>query len=219
MAFQPNLPIIGTVIVGRWNPAILQPAWLSKHVFGVEKPGELQFVTEFSIETFGPPRFSANGLQFVSTFERLSISPNSIEPEKLKATEDAARKILDALQHTPVQAVGVNFEFYDDAPSRGFLRLFDDLDHLAENTGIDLRTQATALTYSMSLKDCILNLTREFAVSGRVSIKFNFHYVVNSAREASSRLLGAGEAHWVTVQKILAAYTEIGSTKVEGLNG
>jgi hypothetical protein len=100
------------VLAGAWNPAILSPNWIGRHILGLA-PGNA-----FQVEMLLPVQGQAGSARL--TFEGLSITPAAqalmfhIVPEDagmVTKSFDVALRILKLLPHTPVGALGVNFAY------------------------------------------------------------------------------------------------------------
>lgn len=193
------------VIVGFWNPAIIQPPWLAAHVFGGNTE-QIPVQTELSLVAGQPPRFVMQGLRIAPAYDKLTIMPPGLEDAQLADCENRIRAILTALPHTPVSAFGVNFLFADDEPSTALLDLFADPESLAEATNLEFETQSTSFARAISMNGYVLNLTRSLSSTNSVMYKFNFHYQVTDATAASALFNGAIAANLATARQIVAAY-------------
>jgi len=115
------------VIIGSWNPAILNPDWLSRKIFdkpdGVEMPVKLELPTKAGM----PPRYTLEGVIFVPAMDRLMITPEDTKEENLQLVENKTINLLNILSHTPVAAFGQNFEFMENDPSDDLLSDFSYL--------------------------------------------------------------------------------------------
>jgi hypothetical protein len=89
------------VITGAWNPLIITPQWLRKYEVVAEAPEKAK-----RLLAEGPFAFEFENLHWASTHDRLAIASS----QGVNCGVYAAR-ILDLLPHTPVQAVGSNFQF------------------------------------------------------------------------------------------------------------
>ena len=99
------------VVLGAWNPAIIEPAWLHKHkVLDEEPPKELRWTVTL-LPGAGGVRFETGGMTWLADAARLEI--------KGKDWRDCgvyAARVLGLLPHTPIHAVGTNFIFTCDIP-------------------------------------------------------------------------------------------------------
>jgi len=193
------------VILGAWNPAILQPVWLVSHVFG-GNPAQTPIETEISMVANQPPRFTIHGIRFVPGYDKLQVAPGGLDAQSLAACEEKIRAVLLALPHTPISAVGINFLFTDDEPSDGLLALFTEQEALAEVTNLQFETRSTGFMRAMAMNGYVLNLTRSLASNNQVSYKFNYHYPVTDAAAAANLFNGGMAANFATAQVIVDAY-------------
>jgi hypothetical protein len=95
------------VVVGAWNPAIIQPEWLRK-----EFP---EVVPEtIGIEIIGPPisiRFDIGDFFLEPLNGRLIFSAKEVNEKTLDSISELSNGIADRLMYTPVSAAGCNFCF------------------------------------------------------------------------------------------------------------
>jgi hypothetical protein len=193
------------VIVGYWNPAILQPPWLARNVFG-GNADQAPVQTEVSLVAGQPPRYMMHGIRIAPAYDKLTVVPPGLEDAQLANCEEKIRAILGALPHTPVTAFGINFIFQDDEPSAAVLDLFADRELLAEATDLAFDTRATSFARAMAMNGYLLNFTRTLSSNNSVVYKFNFHYQVTDAAAAVALFNGAMIANLIIARRIAAAY-------------
>jgi hypothetical protein len=95
------------VILGRFNPAIISPAWLlMKGLLGEHEAmnvSEQMIVPRLSV-------FTASWLRCETSDDRFSVTAE--DPLKYQPLRDVAVGVLDALPETPVSALGMNRYFH-----------------------------------------------------------------------------------------------------------
>jgi hypothetical protein len=95
------------VILGRFNPAIISPAWLvMKGLLGEQEShgvSEQVIVPQLSV-------FTASWLRCETSDDRFSVSAE--DPLEYQRLRDVAIGVLDALPETPVVALGMNRYFH-----------------------------------------------------------------------------------------------------------
>jgi hypothetical protein len=96
--------------------------------------------------------------------------------------------LSNLLPVTPVSALGINFNYREDAPPEQLLGLFrmGDNDRLADH---DAKIQSYLLKRELKIQDQVLNLGVSHA-QGAVTFDFNFHFGVKSMADVSSLLNG-----------------------------
>jgi hypothetical protein len=101
------LDLAQTVVIGRFNPHIITPAWLlnPKHAICSEQEAEEQPEPDSYDDG---AEFVLAGFEWEAGFDRLAVS--AFQPKKDCGEKAAA--ILKQLPHTPVEAVGNNFVFF-----------------------------------------------------------------------------------------------------------
>jgi hypothetical protein len=174
------------VLLGAWNPAILQPNWLVQRVFNKPDDEEWPVEMEFSPMPGNPPRFRIRDITFIPAYDRLTVFAKGWEDDDLTAAEDAAVRVLELLPHTPVRAAGQNFKFMV-ASQQEALSMFNVDARLAQYLDFDYNLITTELRSRLQLEDRQLNLFRVRA-DDAVLVQFNFHYPVADASEAAEKL-------------------------------
>jgi hypothetical protein len=166
------------VIVGRWNAAILSPAWLAKEVFGEAEMGIM-----FPVLGWGPPVFRVADINIAVTDSTLTFAPRKDTDDVLTRIENAGRHILRTLPHTPIMAFGENYHYIVGDPPPEITNVLnnEDTSRLAQQGAI----AETVLIRSMRLPACQLNL--KIAFGQPCHIDLNYHY-------APTAPLGAAEA-------------------------
>lgn len=199
------------VLAGSWNPAILQPQWLSHRIFGIPEGNQIAVRMEFSPIPGLPPRYSLGELTIAATYDNLTITPDNrenadaVSERKLNLVEEKAQLILRELPHTPISAFGQNFEFVEDNPSKELLAVFELNDAFAERANFTYSVQSITVKTSLQIDDHILNYSRTFS-NGQVVLQFNFHYEVNSAIHAADHMQGAFARNYQLMSQLLINY-------------
>ena len=111
-----SLVLAETVAVGPFNPFIITPEWLAgQHVPGA--PAQASFDWVDGPSPHGTSSFTLGAFEWEVSFERLSATVESVTSETDAGA--AVAKVLELLNHTPVEAVGHNFVFHCDAAEWG----------------------------------------------------------------------------------------------------
>ena len=206
------------VILGNWNPAILQPDWLVRHGFDTE--AELAVQLEFSPIAGIPPRFTIEGLRILATNDHVLLNPEQTTVHFLELTENVGRSMLHRLSHTPIRAFGQNFQFSEENVSQDFARLFDISDNLAEQLNFPIDVRDTTLISSYGIGETTLNFTRKLLADGTARLNFNFHYDVTSASNARELLEGSFVQNFEKTNQIVDIYSALNAdTQLEQNHG
>jgi hypothetical protein len=142
-----ELPPQNVAIIGAFNPAILEPAWVKRWVREVREEIEV-----FSPLGGGPPLHRAGPLCWIATPERLIVY-GPVGRAGLVASQ-----ILTTLSHTPLRAAGVNFTYQgrSDRGRCGPWRISGELDSVQQLT----RGAAAEFSFSqVALRDDGVKLT------------------------------------------------------------
>lgn len=190
------------VLVGKWNPFILTPQWVGKHIFEEDKiEGEVALGPLVALRLRGP------GAEIAPTRDRVTISAEESTPEGLDCIERLGRKLLKMLPHTPIDAVGVNHAFVEDVAGADIVSLFncDDKDKLPREMPVETIEIGRRLSgdgYKLNLK-----LSNEQG-SEVVRFDFNFHYDIHrSLHGGEGDILeeGAVNRHFDFAKKLLVS--------------
>jgi hypothetical protein len=172
------------VLAGAWNAAILTPDWLSRHLGFPAQGLNLEFPVG---NPTLPVRFRFSEVRMVVLPQVLVLAPLRDEEASLTQMEAYARVLLEHLPHTPVTAVGINFDFTQAEPGEVLRRLFRTTDSsaLAERDlvvdSIELRRRmprCNGWTVSLTLAQ----------TQGVAAANLNFHREVQTATDAAALL-------------------------------
>jgi hypothetical protein len=140
------------VVLGRFNPHIINPEWLKKQE--ICEGADVKVLFGFNMDDQrGEFRFSIGKFKWQVTDARLSIGTTDGNPSELAAA------VIDKLPHTPLSAIGHNFSYRMDADAEKRLRVpqLGELDRtgLAENRGTVRQTSWSCI---MELANALLNM-------------------------------------------------------------
>lgn len=206
------------VVVGHWNSAILNEAgWVAKHLLGVAEGEEVELEMVVAGNQLGPGHIKPE--KHIWLFEKMGFSSSAQRIEfytrdisDLKPLYDVVAKLADLLPHTPVRAVGINFDFKvsdevsDTVPLLSTDEVFDGF-----GTAVNMeRSDSIAVEKASLLElegsgrlECSLNLTRvsDFET---VEIKFNYHSNITNMAMLKPFVKSDPIAHWhAHTQKVL----------------
>ena len=159
------------VAVGRFNPAIVDAAWIVKQqILPSGEAGIQHFLGSTVVE------YQMSGLRWRPTTSRLEVEAEeeSVDPGGFVAA------VLEKLSHTPVQGVGNNFAFQIpvERAAQVSRRLRSPLVDVMVDRDVVASPVSAAMTHE---KDCLASVTIEFGEEGAAQIQFNFHRTVGSA--------------------------------------
>lgn len=177
------------IVIGAWNPAIIQPQWLKK-----EFPSLIP--DKFSIQFVAGP---ISGIQM--DFEKIILDPNGgrllfipkkIDKETLSYIAELSNGLQDRLHHTPIAAAGCNFVFKLDEAETFTL---DDLEGDAQISGLypflkDLQLVTKLVRHTFSAEDHSINIFYDYK-GGTKLLRINYDYQqpTNQMKKAADSLL------------------------------
>jgi len=155
------------VLRGIWNPAILGPDWLAKYAFGKKENEQVAVTIEYPTVPDLPLRINMENMLIMPGRSRVIIAvPGAVNDAELNRVEVVSQAILAQLPHTPMQAVGQNFEFVEEAPTAEQVEIFANSSDLPDKCDFAFDTQQSTLRSSITFEGRTLNLTRTFFAAG-----------------------------------------------------
>lgn len=175
------------VLVGAFNPAILQPNWVAVHGLGFSPEHQFQVDMLSAIGSGSPSRYTFEGISYSAGFRNFTLHLGDSSKEDCVKAVMATSKILQQLPHTPVYGLGINFGFLVSQPSEQLLGLLTEHDALLGS--FEPMPDVVTKRWGNTLKwnDSLVSVDCELA-GGQVTVTFNFHYEAASASAAQSIL-------------------------------
>jgi len=173
-----ELDLTSVVVLGAWNPAIINPAWLGRYKIVEEVPESLAMEFYTGGRRF---RFSLGELDW-----RVDDSRLEIVSRDGRDCGSCAARILDLLPHTPIEAVGANFAFRcprEEWPADLLPRL-GDVGPPGESEAGDLQQVEWVGTYALSEEGRLQVRVAARSADGIVAA-FNVHRNVADAEQAA----------------------------------
>lgn len=181
MQIKPNSFEI--ILVGRWNPYILNPQWIAEHLF--EHKAQVQI--EFSLNLDLPNRYKIHNVQITPTPEKVVFSSFDNSDESLLLMGRVAVKLCNILSHTPLMAIGVNFVYIESENKEGLYEKFGfDKNDAFSDDGWEVKTQG--FSRFLVKGDYNLNLKVSLDRQNNFNFGFNYHYNIRK-REKIIELL------------------------------
>lgn len=158
------------VLAGFWNRMIFTPEWVGPRLF--QQDEELETVV--ALLPVLPIIYRDNHIMVEIASTRIVCRARDLDNESaLRRSAAVAAIIIDALPETPLQGVGVNFAFREEAPAASLLDLFnfDDNPRWAES-GWEIGERKVVRQLASGGDTLNLALT---LIDGRLDIDCNFH--------------------------------------------
>ena len=171
------------MVVGHWNPMIFSSAWISSHLTTIRPIG-----IEVPLDNPGLPyRYAFEDIHLCVSRHNLALSVDRPEDRLLEKCRDVASKILAELPHTPMLAVGINYQFIAEQPDGPLLDIFN----LQDNNGLSddgVIIQSSLIQRSLLVDGQIINLALSLTPEKKVLASFNFHKDTSTAQQAQEFL-------------------------------
>ncbi len=168
------------VIAGFWNSKIFTPQWISN--------GRLTNSEKIQIEVAVdnpdlPMRIMFDDIFLRISDRRLILNPSNDETTQFEKIENVAIKILEDLPHTPIKAVGVNFQYINKEPNEKDSNIFNIYDNdLLSDFGIEIK--ATTIKRTIFKDEQLINLEITFDEDNNIVYSFNFHRDLKDTKKA-----------------------------------
>lgn len=172
---EPNRENWSVVIIGSWNTKIFNPRWIGEKLFA--QP-DLQVQVLIPVIPGFPTVLGVGNIEIVPSEDSLTFRAKSRPDDSVvQEMEDKAVAALSALEHTPVRAIGANFEFLEKYPPECLAKLFDfdDQDQLLAK---DLKPTQRQVSRAFDMERGVLNLTLTMSADG-LKIQLNFHLALD----------------------------------------
>ena len=172
------------IIVGGWNPNIINPHWISNNLLGPMNPNDpsqekINVDIDFRMTTtssfkYAPIAVSFKNIRIVFTDNRLDFS--LVKGDNFSLLEEYALKMCDCLPHTPVTAYDVNFVFTDEKISEDLVNVI----HIVQSKNFDTPLIFEQYGFSLDLDGIRTNINIEIDNNNnRSNLKFNFHFDID----------------------------------------
>jgi len=190
------------IVIGHWNRAILTPAWIGKHLFGLE-PGTPVEV-RVPLDDYRPYEVTHDGVTVLASSSHLFVRPVAKDFAALGKAAAIAAKTVTELPRTPLLAAGLNCNFKSDAPLE---RLSEVTNHSTDSSLVDAGYRITGRSTRRSIKwnDGSINLSVDDDEEDGRTIHFNFHL---ADKENEQRLAEWLKQPIAEVEKAVAAILE-----------
>ncbi len=185
MEIKPNSFTV--VIVGRWNPYILAPQWITQHLFNDVPPVQI----EFSLNLDLPNRYKILNVLITPTPEKVILTSVDNSVESLTQMGEVAIKLCNTLAHTPLNAIGINFGYIEKENRQELLENFDfeKNDPFSEN---EWEIKSHLIQRSLIKDNYKLNFSLSMDENDNFHFDFNYNYVLPT-REFIQELLADGK--------------------------
>ncbi len=198
------------VVIGHWNAAILnEPGWIAKNILGVPEGSQIDLKAVMVGNQVGPGQMSPEKqiwlfeeFGLACTGQRLELFTRDIA--NLKPLYDAVAKLTELLPHTPVHAVGVNFDVHitDDVAAIATVletkEVFDKFGNILaqdRTDTIDIVKDDLLELEDIGRVPTALHLTRRTDFN-MAEVKFNYHVNLSGMKAFATLMTADPVAHW-----------------------
>ncbi len=158
------------VIAGAFNPAIFGVGWVASEMFGIAD-GEQVEATMVADMVQQTQRAYIGKVGVMAEPLRLSVFVDDLDEATTNLAEAAIIKAAEALPHTPVAAIGINFSFTVEEPDKDIVDILRSGDGL-ERIGPIIQSEINS---RLQIEPTVqLNFSRSI-VSDVLVMRFNYH--------------------------------------------
>jgi len=169
LTLESRSPII--VLVADFNPAIFDLPWIALHLFGRTEGEDVELTEILGQNGTTQLRLSfLDGVAINVSQGRTELWALNAEPDVLDRVEAVLLRMLEALPHTPLSAIGCNLIFTDSTPPAAIEDLFATREGLEAEGVLNSRNSGVQL----QVDDQVLNFSRHLTGDG-ARFQFNYH--------------------------------------------
>ena len=161
------------VVLGYWNPAILNPAGILERLFGLPRTTPVEI--EVPMDGVSPLRVVKDGCRVSVDADKLVVSAIEADYASLQTAAGLAEKAVAALPETPVTAAGLNLRFSLEQLPAGLLSSgSSDLDAGLSDDGLQITRWTIGRKLQYGANGVVnIKLQQDAAEGGYIEI--NFH--------------------------------------------
>lgn len=169
------------VIVGGWNPNIVNEAWIKKNL--LDHPNEQVNMGVKGMNRIGVPNLAATFRHVVLAVEVERLELNLIHSTDFGYIEDCVQRLCNCQPNTLVSGYGVNFVYIENMVSNELINCFT-VNPLSQMSF----TQSHR--YAINLDGIATNITIELNnAENKSAIGFNFHFDVGDLPALIQRMV------------------------------
>lgn len=192
------------VVVGDWNRAILTPAWIGKHLFGLEPGTPLE--VQVTLDEYRPHQVKYGGIVVMASSSQLIAKPVANEFADLGRAALVAAKAITELPRTPLTGAGINCVFKSDTPIE---KLSQVTGHPADKAFDDFKISSRGTSRALKWHDGYVNVLADDDENQGRTILFNFHLADKDEEHLAAWLARPIAEIEDAVTKILKKYLDI----------
>ena len=188
------------IILGSWNTSIINPFWLTEqfpNLLKIKNKIPSAIKTELTITPAPIFRYTFNDVTIESSNERLAFITKKNYKKQLNFIYSISSSIYDKLPHTPIIAVGHNFNYKLKSEKFSLIDKFFEVDkNLEVFQSINLEEQIEQQNkYTFAFQNHILNLSLT-NTNEEIIISFNYHYQIDNLYYFTYVLTDSTQLRW-----------------------
>ena len=160
------------VAVGGWNPAILSPSGIAKHIFGLPEGTPVKLELSLDAPSPGKYRVVHEGFRVSPTSTRLVVECERASFTNLRKAAGLISRACEELPVTPISAVGINTRFHLADAEAGSLVTSSPIDDRLSDAGFPIKKRH--VIRSLGFDPGAINLSIQVSEPTEYDIEFNF---------------------------------------------
>lgn len=180
-----NLDRTNVLILGAWNLAILNPAWMAKKIFEVQK---ISVNLEVGPTMIARYMSDAHNVKITTCEDKVILNPTSTDPDALEGSGSLAIRLMERLKETPIPAVGVNIGFDLNASEVERVKEAAATKDLEQFKNFGATVESSSIRHQLRINDSDVNTELALYSNGLGALTVNHHFNVSDASEATELL-------------------------------
>lgn len=161
------------VLLGAWNPAILQPGWIANYLREIPEGKDIAAQEAFFVvDGLSRSILYIDDVGITANNQRVDIFLNSFGDNEIHWAEKYVSNLVTTLKHTPLGAYGINFSFVEEDAQDELLDMLKTKDKIEQHFKILNQSLTSAIEIDANT---ILNFSRKPSEES-VIFEFNFHH-------------------------------------------
>jgi len=161
-----------SVVVGKWNPAILTPKGIADLIFG--KPTNEPIEILVPLNAVGPFKVKIDGLLISVDSDRLIIDCEKSDWETIEKSRQYCCKAIDVLPRTPLIAAGFNIRYELSDPADHFIEILKlPLDASLSDNNLKITGRETRRTFRWTNGNINLHIVKAETEYYNILMNFN----------------------------------------------
>lgn len=182
-----NTTLPRLVVVGAWNKSIFTIDWMKQNIYELEVSDQIQVEVPIgNLDSSLRYKFDHSSFVIIGNRMEFSALPNANEQEANNEIIEKSNTIFRLLSHTPVNALGINYQFNFESKDFVFNDFFKSKDTECLESVLSGKVQNRIQRVVQLSSTETLNIIID---DNEKIIDFNFNYMLKSMLDISSQII------------------------------